>query len=493
MTTHRLFSPLLGTVAAAVLSACSMAPVYQQPEVSVPSTFATDTLDTAISEPAAIQAASLGWQDYFADARLHRLIELALERNTDLRTAALNAEAVRAQYAITRAALLPSVGANANASRARVAQDLTGTGSSAIAESYTVGLGITGYELDLFGKVRNNSEAALQSYFASTAAQDATHLSLIATVAKAYFNERYAEESIALAERVLKTREQTYDLVRLKHQAGVVSAIDLRQQEALIESAKADHASAVQARGQARNALAMLINQPLPPDLPEGLPLTQQFRMTQLPAGLPSEVLLARPDIRAAEHALRQANANIGAARAAFFPSISLTTSVGTGSNELDRLFSSGNGTWSFVPSISLPIFTWGALQANLDAAELRQQIQIVNYEAAVQTAFRDVADALLARQQLDARLEANIRQAMALSDSLQLVRLRHQHGISSALDLLDAERSSYAADTAVLANQLTRLENLADLYKALGGGLKRHTSEEAAPVLAVENEPTED
>ena len=466
------FKPAISAAAVSLaLSACAMIPKYEQPAVAVPETFQHDTA------PSGIVATSLGWQDYFADPRLHRLIEIALERNTDLRGAALNAEAVRAQYMISRAALLPGINASGTGQRGRVAADLSGSaGGSDVSSAYNVGLGVTSYELDLFGKVRSTSQAALQSYFASVASRDATHLSLISSVAKAYFNERYAEERMALAQRVLQTREQTYKLTQLRHRAGVISAVDLRQQEALIESAKADYASAVQAREQARNAMAVLLNQPLPADLPAGLPLSRQFAIKQLPAGLSSEVLLNRPDIRAAEFALKRANANIGAARAAFFPSISLTGMIGTGSTELSGLFKGGNSTWTFAPSINLPIFNWGSNVANLDYAKIMQQAEIVNYEAAVQSAFRDVSDALVAREQLDKTYAANAQQSKAYADALRLINLRYRHGVSSALDLLDAERSSYAADTTQLATQLTLLENMADLYKALGGGLKQHT-----------------
>lgn len=465
------FKPAISAAAVSLaLSACAMIPKYEQPAVAVPDAFQHDTAQSGIV------AASLGWQDYFADPRLHRLIEIALERNTDLRGAALNAEAVRAQYMISRAALLPGINASGTGQRGRVAADLSGTGSSYVSSAYNVGLGVTSYELDLFGKVRSTNQAALQSYFASVASRDATHLSLISSVAKAYFNERYAEERMALAQRVLQTREQTYKLTQLRHRAGVISAVDLRQQEALIESAKADYASAVQAREQARNAMAVLLNQPLPADLPAGLPLSRQFAIKQLPAGLSSEVLLNRPDIRAAEFALKRANANIGAARAAFFPSISLTGMIGTGSTELSGLFKGGNSTWTFAPSINLPIFNWGSNVANLDYAKIMQQAEIVNYEAAVQSAFRDVSDALVAREQLDKTYAANAQQSKAYADALRLINLRYRHGVSSALDLLDAERSSYAADTTQLATQLTLLENMADLYKALGGGLKQHT-----------------
>ena len=465
------FKPAISAAAVSLaLSACAMIPKYEQPAVAVPDAFQHDTAQSGIV------AASLGWQDYFADPRLHRLIEIALERNTDLRGAALNAEAVRAQYMISRAALLPGINASGTGQRGRVAADLSGTGSSYVSSAYNVGLGVTSYELDLFGKVRSTNQAALQSYFASVASRDATHLSLISSVAKAYFNERYAEERMALAQRVLQTREQTYKLTQLRHRAGVISAVDLRQQEALIESAKADYASAVQAREQARNAMAVLLNQPLPADLPAGLPLSRQFAIKQLPAGLSSEVLLNRPDIRAAEFALKRANANIGAARAAFFPSISLTGMIGTGSTELSGLFKGGNSTWTFAPSINLPIFNWGSNVANLDYAKIMQQAEIVNYEAAVQSAFRDVSDALVAREQLDKTYAANAQQSKAYADVLRLINLRYRHGVASALDLLDAERSSYAADTTQLATQLTLLENMADLYKALGGGLKQHT-----------------
>ena len=465
------FKPAISAAAVSLaLSACAMIPKYEQPAVAVPDAFQHDTAQSGIV------AASLGWQDYFADPRLHRLIEIAIERNTDLRGAALNAEAVRAQYMISRAALLPGINASGTGQRGRVAADLSGTGSSYVSSAYNVGLGVTSYELDLFGKVRSTNQAALQSYFASVASRDATHLSLISSVAKAYFNERYAEERMALAQRVLQTREQTYKLTQLRHRAGVISAVDLRQQEALIESAKADYASAVQAREQARNAMAVLLNQPLPADLPAGLPLSRQFAIKQLPAGLSSEVLLNRPDIRAAEFALKRANANIGAARAAFFPSISLTGMIGTGSTELSGLFKGGNSTWTFAPSINLPIFNWGSNVANLDYAKIMQQAEIVNYEAAVQSAFRDVSDALVAREQLDKTYAANAQQSKAYADALRLINLRYRHGVASALDLLDAERSSYAADTTQLATQLTLLENMADLYKALGGGLKQHT-----------------
>ena len=357
-----VLKPIAGSLAfSLLLSACTLAPRYQQPEVNVPANFRYDTAASQSSH-----AADTGWEDYFADPRLKSLITLALQNNPDLRMAALNAEAVRAQYAITRAASLPGINASGTGQRARVAQDLSATGRSYIAESYNVGLGIASYELDLFGKARSNNQAALQGYFSSAAARDSAHLALVSAVAKAYFNERYAEESMKLAQRVLQTREQTYRLNQIQHNAGVISAVNLREMEALIESAKADYAA---------------------------------------------------------------------------------------------------------------------ALRASLDVAKLRQQSAVAAYEKAVQSAFQDVSNALVARETLQQQYDARVQTQKAYNDRLRLINLRYRHGVSSSLEVLDAERSSYSADAAVLATQLSMLENLADLYKALGGGLKQHT--EATPAAA--------
>ncbi|WP_038327575.1 efflux transporter outer membrane subunit [Kingella kingae] len=450
-----------------VLSACNLAPKYEQPQIKLPS----EQFQYNSSNTQAIQAASLGWQDYFADPRLHALIELGLKNNTDLRTANLNVEQVRAQYAITRSAQLPDINGSAGATRSH-------NPANGVGESYSVGLGISAFELDLWGRVRNNSEAALQSYFASAASRDATHLSLVSTIAKAYFNELVATANMELADRTLNNYEETYRLMQLRHRAGVISALELRQQESLIESAKSSYAGAVRSREQARNQLELLISQKLPEDLPAPLPLAQQFKIQDLPAGLPSDLLLNRPDIIAAEHNLKQANANIGAARAAFFPRISLTSSVGLGSNQLSNLFESANKSWSFGGSLSVPIFDWGNNSANLDAAKIAQQKTVVAYEAAVESAFRDVADALVARAAFTSQYQSNLAQNKAQSERLRLTHLRYKHGVSSSLDLLDAERSHYSSTSAVLSTQLSLLENLADLYKVLGGGLKRHTQD---------------
>lgn len=469
-----LIKPVLGIGLIASLAACTLAPKYTQPQVTIADQFPYAQQEAHLHEQAVV-ASQLGWQDFFADARLHRLIQLALEQNADLRVASLNAEAVRKQYMISRAELLPTLSATGMGNRGRNAADLAG-GVSSINESYSVGLGIAAYELDLFGKIQSNNQAALQSYFASAANRDAAHLSLVASVAKAYFNQLYAQEAMKLAEATLQSRQKTYELSQLRHRVGVISALDLQQQTTLIEAAKAAYAVAVQQKEQANNALSLLINQPIPDDLPPALPLNQQLGSRHLSAGLPSELLLNRPDIRAAEANLRQANANIGAARAAFFPSIRLTASMGSASTELNRLFTGVNQTWSFAPQINLPIFAWGSLKANLDVAHIRKQAQVAAYESAVQSAFRDVANALVAREQLEQVYQANQKQYQAFNKHWHLVQLRYQHGVYSALEWLDAERSKNTAHTALLSSELTRLENMVDLYKALGGGLKRHS-----------------
>lgn len=455
--------------AALVLAACSMAPQYRQPQVHTGDFPAVQTANPV----ARLAAHDLGWRDYFADPRLQQLIQLALENNRDLRVAALNVDAVRAQYAIQRAERLPAIGVNGSANKARIAQDLSAAGRSYIAESYSVGLGVAAFELDVFGRVKSLSNAALQQYFAQQQNRDAAHISLIASVAKAYFAERSAQERMDLAAQTLKSREESKKLTDLKFKAGVISAVDVRVAETQIEAARADYAAAEQARKQAHTALALLIGQPVPADLPAPLPLAQQFVDVELPLGLPSDVLLRRPDVRASEHALKAANAHIGAARAAFFPRITLTGSIGSGSTELNGLFAGVNRTWSFAPQISLPIFAWGANKANLDLSHVRKNIAVAQYEKAVQAAFKDVADALNARDTLQRQYQAQQRSSRALAERYRLVEMRFTHGIASSLERLDAERDHYSARQALIATRLTVLENRADLYKVLGGGLR--------------------
>ena len=450
------------------LSGCSLMPTYERPDAPVPAGWQQpDTGDARL--PA---AADIGWQQYFADARLRELIGLALQNNRDLRVAALNIEAARAQYGVARADQLPTVGAGASMTRSRTAADASPSGRETLGNIYSANLASTGFELDFFGRVRSMSTAALNQYLATQEARDAAQISLIAEVAKAYVAQRTADEAMRISKMALDSREKTYRLAKLRFNAGVISAIDLRQNETLIESAHADYAAQTRLREQAGNALALLIGQPVPANLPPALPLGKQVAVNALPVGMSSDVLLRRPDIRQSEYQLQAANANIGAARAAFFPRISLTGSFGSVSRELDGLFTGPNMAWSFMPQISLPIFDFGRNQSNLDLANARKNIAVAQYEKSIQGAFREVADQLAARRTLADQLAAQERGYQAERERLRLVQMRYDNGISSSLDLLDAQRQSYALEQALLLTRQAAMNNRIDLYKVLGGGL---------------------
>ena len=450
------------------LSGCSLMPTYERPDAPVPAGWQqSDTGDARL--PA---AADIGWQQYFADARLRELIGLALQNNRDLRVAALNIEAARAQYGVVRADQLPTVGAGASMTRSRTAADASPSGREMLGNIYSANLASTGFELDFFGRVRSMSTAALNQYLATQEARDAAQISLIAEVAKAYVAQRTADEAMRISKMALDSREKTYRLAKLRFNAGVISAIDLRQNETLIESAHADYAAQTRLREQAGNALALLIGQPVPANLPPALPLGKQVAVNALPVGMSSDVLLRRPDIRQSEYQLQAANANIGAARAAFFPRISLTGSFGSVSRELDGLFTGPNMAWSFMPQISLPIFDFGRNQSNLDLANARKNIAVAQYEKSIQGAFREVADQLAARRTLADQLAAQERGYQAERERLRLVQMRYDNGISSSLDLLDAQRQSYALEQALLLTRQAAMNNRIDLYKVLGGGL---------------------
>ncbi len=461
------------------LSGCSLMPTYERPDAPVPAGWQQpDTGDARL--PA---AADIGWQQYFADARLRELIGLALQNNRDLRVAALNIEAARAQYGVVRADQLPTVGAGASMTRSRTAADASPSGREMLGNIYSANLASTGFELDFFGRVRSMSTAALNQYLATQEARDAAQISLIAEVAKAYVAQRTADEAMRISKMALDSREKTYRLAKLRFNAGVISAIDLRQNETLIESAHADYAAQTRLREQAGNALALLIGQPVPANLPPALPLGKQVAVNALPVGMSSDVLLRRPDIRQSEYQLQAANANIGAARAAFFPRISLTGSFGSVSRELDGLFTGPNMAWSFMPQISLPIFDFGRNQSNLDLAHARKNIAVAQYEKSIQGAFREVADQLAARRTLADQLAAQERGYQAERERLRLVQMRYDNGISSSLDLLDAQRQSYALEQALLLTRQAAMNNRIDLYKVLGGGLVDVTA--VAPVSA--------
>ena len=453
----------LGALLAPVLVACaSMAPPYERPAAPVAPAFP----DTAAARtPAAAPVADIAWQQFFTDSRLKRLIALALQNNRDLRIAVLNVERVRAQYQIQRSEQFPTVFVGATG--------LAGpnAGGNGVDRFYTAGVNVTGYELDLFGRVRSLGDAALQQYLASDEARTAVQISLVAAVANGYLTLLADDAQLDVTRQTLATREQSHRLLKLKFDNGAASEYDYAQAVSLVEGARAALALLQRQRAQDENALVFLLGQPLPGDLPAGLPIEGQGLLADLPAGLPSELLERRPDVRQAERQLQAANANIGAARAAFYPRITLTGSVGMASEELGGLFD--NRVWQFAPRITLPIFDAGATKANLELSQASRDIAVAQYERAIQTAFREVADALAGRATLAEQLRALRAQAQAEETRYRLADLRYQNGASSYLDVLDAQRTLFLVQQGVVVAQMSQAQNGVTLYKALGGGWK--------------------
>ncbi len=413
--------------------------------------------------PGTPATADIGWRDFFVDPRLQEVIGLALANNRDLRVAVLNVERARALYRIERADRVPSVGATAAMVR-------TG-GDAPTTESFTAGVGITEFELDLFGRVRNLSQAALQQYFAQEESRRSAQLTLIAEVANAYLALAADQEQLRVVQLTLTTREEFHALTQKRYEFGAVSALDVSQSRTQVEAARADVARFSGQAAQTANALQLLVGAPIGADL-----LPQSFGesvtgLAPLPAGLPSEVLLRRPDVLAAEHRLRAGNANIGAARAAFFPSIKLTGSVGSASDELSNLFDAGTGVWAFVPQVNLPIFEGGRLRANLDAARADRDIALAQYERAIQAGFRDVADALALTTTLAAQRAARQATVDAATEADRLARARYKAGRDSYLVLLESQRTLYLAQQTLIVTRLSEQTNRVTLYKALGGG----------------------
>lgn len=469
---------ILAAASAFALSSCSLAPRYERPAPPVAPAWQGPP-DAPAGETA---PADLGWREVLGDPRLQAIVGLALENNRDLRVAVLNVELTRAQYRIQRAEQLPALAATAGSTTQRVPADLSSTGQAATGTAWSVGAGVSAFELDLFGRVRSLSAAALEQYLSTEEARRSAHLSLVAAVATQYLAARALEDQVALARRTLETVESSLTLTRRNYEGGRTSELDLRTAEAQVETARFNLSSAAQQRAQAQNALVLLVGQPLPQDLPAPLPLDAQAIVAELPAGIPSEVLARRPDILAAEHALRSANASIGAARAAFFPSISLTAFGGTSSADLSGLFGGGSATWSFSPRLNLPLFKGGALRASLDVAEVRKSIEVARYERAIQVGFREVADALVARAELERQLEAERARVAAEERRYQLSDLRYRKGVDSYLTLLTAQRDLFTAQQQLIQSRLARLSNLVELYRALGGGWRERSVQAAAP-----------
>ncbi len=461
----RLSVPLL----AFALSACSLTPVLSVPDLPVPATYPSASGDSTEA-----RVADLDWRSMFGDQRLQRLIELSLANNRDLRLAVLNVEAVRAQYGIQRAAQLPGIDASLGSSHQRVAanSDADPPTIAATQEQVSLNVGTSAFELDLFGRVRSLSEAAFARYVASDFGRRATQLALVGAVADAYFTDRLAYEQWQLSQRTLADWRQSLELARLLKGANQTSGLDVAQAEGQVASAEADLVGRARAIAQAGNALRLLVGSELPDDLPEPLTLARQPVATQLASGLPSDLLIRRPDIRQAESNLVAANADIGAARAAFFPRLSLTASLGYASPSMRGLFDPASHTWLFAPQLTVPIFAGGRMRAELRLAEVRKSAAVAEYERVIQTAFREVADGLAGSEAYGRQIAAQARLVASAERRTELSSLRYRAGVEGRLELLDSQRQLYAARQTLLDLRRSELANAVALYKALGGGI---------------------
>ncbi|SFD19587.1 outer membrane protein, multidrug efflux system [Pseudomonas citronellolis] len=446
---------------ALLLGGCvNLAPDYQRPAAPVAAQWPG-------AAPAGASQADVDWREFFVDARLRDTVARALANNRDLRVAALNVEYQRAQYRIQRAELFPAVSASAEGTRQRALSD----GTTAVSSQYSVGLGVSSYELDLFGRLRNLKDAALEDYLALEQTRRSTQISLVAEVASAWMTLAADQQLLKLASDTHASQQKTYELVQRSHGLGGESGLSLAQARSTVESARAEVASYASQVEQDRNALELLVGERLDASLLPGDTGLDAALLVTVPAGLPSSLLQRRPDVLAAEHTLKAANADIGAARAAFFPSVSLTASGGSASGELSGLFKSGSRAWSFAPSISLPIFDAGSNQAGLDAAKITRDIDVANYEKALQTAFSEVADALSVRSHINERLDAQRELTAATDKSYDLSLALYKQGSDSFLEVLDAQRSLYSAQQTLISLELAEQVNRVTLYKVLGGG----------------------
>ena len=458
-----------------LLGGCTLAPTYQRPELPVadqlPAT--SHVPGKEMAKPAAVIDAELGWRDFFVDPQLQQLISTALANNRDLRTSALTIEAYQAQYRIQRSALLPTIAADGFGNKQRT----LGANGYATAETYSASIGLTAYELDLFGRVRSLNDQALEQYLAMEETYRSNRISLVAQVATAYLSWLADRELFAITEDTLRIEEESFSLITQRTREGLATQLDLAQARTSLETAKANLAKYQRQVAQDCNSLTLLVGAPLPANFAGAQSLDGQMTLSAVPSRLSSQVLLQRPDIIAAEHQLIGAHAQIGAARAAFFPTIRLTATAGKISGELSDLFDSGSGSWLFSPSVNLPIFTAGRLAAELDVAKISKEISVANYEKAIQTAFREVADTLVASATYRDQLVAQKANLEANQEYYTLAKNRYQQGLDSFLTLLDAQRSLYSARQLYLNLQLAQQVNQVLVYKTLGGGWKEQRS----------------
>ena len=453
------------------LAACTLAPRYERPAAPVEDTWPSGAAYSA-AQADEVLAANIPWREFIKDDKLRQVIDQAIANNRDLRSTLANIQSARAQYRIQRADLLPRINGDISANRAKNVNTFGGNSTPVETEVYTASVGLSAFEIDLFGRVRSLSNAALESFLATEQAGRATRISLIAETASAYLTLAADNSQLVLSRRTLESAQRTMEVTRKRLEAGVASRLDVRQAETIYQQARADLASTTALIAQDRNALELLAGSRIPDALlPGELPTDHQW-LASVPSGLSSSVLLDRPDVLQAEHQLKSANANIGAARAAFFPSLSLTASTGLASTELSDLFSDGASIWSVAPSLVLPIFNGGANVANLAYAKAQRDLYVSQYELAIQTAFREVADALAIRGTIQEQLDAQAALVDAAADSYQLAEARYSKGVDSFLNALDAQRTLYNAEKSLVSARLTESDNVVTLYRVLGGGL---------------------
>lgn len=476
----------LSAVAAAALAACTLEPDYHRPAAPLP----------APAAAAGTAAADIGWREFFTDPQLRQLIALALANNRDLRVAALNVESAQQQYRIQRADLFPTISASGQEQVERypgsvIAAETGGleTGGSipngVIERTYNVGVGFTSYELDFFGRIRSLNHAALQQYFGTEETRRSEQITLVSEVANAYLTVLADQTLLDITGETLRSQSDSYALTQKLFDHGATTQLTLRQAESTVDTAKASLAQYTRQIAQDRDALQLLLGAPIPDGIDFSGGLDRGHFVSELEEGIPSDVLVRRPDVLAAEHTLQADNADIGAARAAFFPAISLTGSFGTASAQLSGLFKDHSQAWTFAPEISVPIFAGGANVANLKAAKLARDTAVAQYEKAIQTAFREVADGLVARGTLNDQLAAQQQLVTASQDAYRLADMRFRGGVDTYLTVLDAQRTLYSAQQDLQNVRLSRLQNLVTLYKALGGGLLENSAAPAAAAKA--------
>ena len=459
------------TITTFLLTGCTLIPKYHRPEAPVPDAWPSGPAykGSAVAPEGSLPE-DIKWQDFFIDERLKEVINLALKNNRDLRTAGLNIEKARALYRIQRAELFSTIDAVGSGYKERMPADISGTGHSMYVEKYRVDLGIASWELDFFGRIRSLKKRALEEYLATVEARRSAQISLVTEVAGAYLTLAADRESLKLTEATLDAQQASYDLIRRRYEVGLVSELDLRQAQTRLDAARVDKALFIRLAAQDENALNLLVGDPVSTELlPEDLETVQPFTR-DFSSGIASEVLLKRPDILQAESLLRAANANIGAARAALFPRISLTAAAGTASNDLSGLFKAGSGAWSYAPQVIMPIFDsrlWWAVKA----VKAEREIALTQYEKSIQTAFREVADSLAVSGTVEEQLSAQQSLVNASAETYRLANARYLKGVDSYLTVLDAQRSLYVAQLRLVVIRLERLSNQVKLYAVLGGG----------------------